>query len=100
MDHRVVFLAEMLATLTAFGGIVTWGIYQLEHMRRRSQLDLSRDRAAPGVDDARFARLEEAVESIASEVQRLTEAQEFQQRLLSDRGSASLPVRPASNAQE
>src|SRR5215217_3041332 len=36
----------------------------------------------PGVDEARFARLENAVETIAIEVERISEAQRFTTKLL------------------
>lgn len=41
----------------------------------------------------RLARIEAAVESIAIEVERISEAQRFTTKLLSERSSASLPPR-------
>jgi hypothetical protein len=48
----------------------------------------SRAESAPAiapVDDSRFARLEEAVDSIAIEVERIAEAQRFTAKLMSER---------------
>ena len=61
------------------------------------------DEGAAGlvVDDARMARLEQAVESIALEVERISEGQRFTTRLLAERapadrvGSAPGPERRA-----
>ena len=47
--------------------------------------------AAPAVDDARFARLEDAVDSIAIEVERIAEAQRFTAKLMSERLPDRLP---------
>ncbi len=52
---------------------------------------------APVLQDAqaaeRLARIEAAVESIAIEVERISEAQRFTTKLLSERSSAALPPR-------
>lgn len=49
------------------------------------------------VDEDRMARLEQAVEAIALEVERISEGQRFTTKLLSDRAAAErLPVAPAS----
>jgi len=54
-------------------------------------------RSARGVvvDDERMTRLEQAVESIALEVERISEGQRFTTRLLADRAQADL-LRPAA----
>ena len=43
------------------------------------------------VDDDRFARLEQAVDTMAIEIERMTEAQRFTAKLLSERASAVVP---------
>jgi hypothetical protein len=49
------------------------------------------------VDEDRLARLEQAVEAIALEVERISEGQRFTTKLLAERGSADrLPVSPTS----
>ena len=51
---------------------------------------------APRVDDARMERLESAVDAIAIEVERISEAQRFTVGLLSER----LPARPSDRLGE
>ncbi|MBI5600590.1 MAG: hypothetical protein HY944_03385 [Gemmatimonadetes bacterium] len=46
----------------------------------------------------RLARIEAAVESIAIEVERISEAQRFTTRLLSERPSSALPPRPGEGS--
>ena len=46
---------------------------------------------APRVDDSRFTRLEQAVDSIAVEVERIAEAQRFSVKLMSERLPNRLP---------
>ena len=58
------------------GGTVRW---MLNTTRRKTADEL------PPVSDDRFSRLEDAVESIALEVERISEAQRFTAKLLSDR---------------
>jgi len=43
------------------------------------------------IDDDRFARLEQAVDTMAVEIERMTEAQRFTAKLLSERANAVLP---------
>ena len=49
--------------------------------------------ATPSLPDTRLERMEQAIESIAIEVERISEAQRFTTKLLTDRGSdrESLP---------
>ena len=58
------------------------------------------DPAAPAVDDARFARLEEAVDSIAIEVERIAEAQRFTAKLMSERLPDRLPASTPDRAKQ
>ena len=58
---------------------------------------LGERRSTPGVvvDEDRMARLEQAVEAIALEVERISEGQRFTTKLLADRAAAErLPVAP------
>lgn len=43
------------------------------------------------IDDDRFARLEQAVDTMAIEIERMTEAQRFTAKLLAERSNAVLP---------
>ncbi|MDQ6871992.1 MAG: hypothetical protein M3037_08250 [Gemmatimonadota bacterium] len=53
--------------------------------RGRDELNLV-NQTAPPLVDARLARLEQAVDSIALEVERISESQRFTAKLLSDQG--------------
>jgi hypothetical protein len=56
----------------------------------------SRTASTVVVDDERMSRLEQAVEAIALEVERISEGQRFTTKLLSERAAADhLPVSPA-----
>ncbi|HWE42399.1 MAG TPA: hypothetical protein VG432_07835 [Gemmatimonadaceae bacterium] len=48
-------------------------------------------RAITPIDDDRFARLEQAVDTMAIEIERMTEAQRFTAKLLAERANAVLP---------
>lgn len=65
----------------------TW----LAHRERMKGLSLTKPALTPS--DERLARLEQAVESIAIEVERISEGQRFVTKLMSDR--AQLPDRVA-----
>jgi hypothetical protein len=56
----------------------------------------SRTGSKVSVDEERMTRLEQAVEAIALEVERISEGQRFTTKLLSERAAADrLPVAPA-----
>lgn len=52
---------------------------------REKMAGLKGGRQLPAITDARFERLEQAVESIAIEMERVSEGQRFVTKLLSDR---------------
>ncbi len=78
--------------LVAMTGAVMWGIVAivyvvLAHRRRMSGVT----NAKPSVEsEARMARIENAIESVAVEVERISEGQRFTSRLLSE--GAAVPV--------
>lgn len=81
MDPDVARLAQLLmvigmftAAMTVVGGIAKRFIDRPRTPRPRDQ--------GPIVDEARFSRLEDAVETIAIEVERIAEAQRFSAKLL------------------
>jgi hypothetical protein len=51
-----------------------------------------RETGLPAIDDTRFSRLEDAVDAIAVEVERIAEAQRFSAKLLSERASDKVAV--------
>ncbi len=89
MDPDVARFAQVLLVIGTFvAGViaialvtrVAWG---LTDRKKR----VSADSATPRIDDSRFARLEDAVDSIAVEVERIAEAQRFSAKLLSERAT-------------
>ncbi len=58
---------------------------------KHKQIDAANDQGADSVPDQRMARLEMAVESIALEVERISEGQRFTTKLLSDAAKGIAP---------
>jgi hypothetical protein len=82
--------AKVIIVLSFFG----WVGYIVKHLTSRVFLG-SGDRL-PQVSDAhdeRLARIEQAVEAIAIEVERISEGQRFTTKLLADRAQADLVAR-------
>ena len=84
--------------LVALTGVVVWGIVAViapwVYTRRRAQGNRSTTTDAPA--DARMARIENAIESVAVEVERISEGQRFTSRMLSE--GAAVPVSVADRA--
>jgi hypothetical protein len=87
VDPDVYSFAVVVAVIAGFiGSMVALFI------GARIALNRTRPREIARVDDARFERLEQAVDSIAIEIERMSEAQRFTAKLLSDRASAVVPA--------
>ncbi len=86
MDPDVVELAQVLAVLGSFAtlGVVLFAIVRVVLVRTRTDRLDSRT-SLPRIDEARFTRLEEAVDAIAVEVERIGEGQRFTAKFLSER---------------
>ena len=101
MDHGILTFIEVVGAFVVGGGGFCYALFRLEIARARAFRMLPKPGSMPGVDDARFARLELFVESIAADVERISAVQEFQGRLLAGRSGdgpsrnheASLPER-------
>ena len=95
MDPDMARFAQVLALLFMFGsGVTILGVaarYAILKTRPKSPEIAPR---APVMDDTRFARLEQAVDAIAIEVERIAEAQRFSAKLMSER----LPERLAEHS--
>lgn len=91
MDPDVLKIAQLLTIGGIFAGlIVVVGLtirFILLRTPRRNPNEL------PQVSEDRFARLEGAVESIALEVERISEAQRFTAKVLSERLPERQPER-------
>lgn len=87
MNSDVESFAAVMFIIGAFitTMVVLWVGTKLA-LRRGKQPSLGRSDAA-FLDDARFTRLEQAVDAIAVEVERVAEAQRFSAKLMSERAA-------------
>jgi hypothetical protein len=84
LDPDVYSFAVVVAVIAGFiGSMVALFI------GARIALQRTKPREIAPVDDARFERLEQAVDSIAIEIERMSEAQRFTAKLLSERGAVA-----------
>jgi hypothetical protein len=92
MDPDIGRIAEALALVGAFATfVVTLSIIARFAFRKSQAMPLPSRDGELRIDDSRFARLEEAVDSIALEVERIAEAQRFTAKLMSERLADRLP---------
>ena len=86
--HVIVPVAGMLMII-----VLSIGVPLVRALARRWELEGARPKIGPLTPDVanRLERIEQAVESIAVEVERISEGQRFTTRLLSERGAD--PVR-------
>ena len=84
---------KVIIAVSVFASIV--GIVRMLVKAPWPQFAESRTTRDVVVDDERMTRLEQAVESIALEVERISEGQRFTTKLLADRAQADL-MRPLS----
>jgi hypothetical protein len=92
MDPDVLKLAQVLAVVGTFGAVLAFlGFVGRAVLSRTQPKQAPPDWAAPRIDEDRFARLENAVDAIAIEVERMSEAQRFSAKLMSERLPASPP---------
>lgn len=86
MDPDVFSFAVVMGVITTFIGsmvAIFMGARWVSHrMKPQPQLP---------IDDERFARLEQAVDAMSIEIERMSEAQRFTAKLLSERAPAVLP---------
>ena len=87
MDGDVLKFAQVMFVLASVGafGVITYvaAKYALRPFRKQNL----QSGAMPQIDDSRFERLEHAVDAIAVEVERISEAQRFSAKLLSEKKS-------------
>lgn len=87
MTPDVVELAQVLFTVLMFVAGLTGIAFVSKYMKRRLELPLP---LPPGPHDDRMDRLEQAVDAIAIEIERVSEAQRYTTKLLAERHD--LPV--------
>jgi hypothetical protein len=84
MDPDVITFAAVCATVVAtIGSLVAIGV-----AARATLLRAKRRAEHPPLDDSRLRQLQESVDAIAVEVERISEAQRFTTKLLADRERA------------
>ena len=87
MDGDVLKIAQILTVFSMFGAFsVIVYVATRYAMRPFKKKDLQSG-GVPQIDESRFERLEHAVDAIAVEVERISEAQRFSARLLSEQSS-------------
>ena len=90
MSTDVVALAQLFSVIAGFVGTLTGigvGAYVVVRRARRTPTQ-------PRTSDDRFQRLEQAVDAIAIEVERISEGQRFVTKLLAERSAAASPRAP------
>lgn len=93
MIPEVGVLAQVLAIIGVFViSMVAMGLVVRAIVLPKKPEVLPADLGIPRVDESRFARLEQAVDSIAIEVERIAEAQRFSVKLMSERLPDRLPA--------
>jgi hypothetical protein len=86
MDPDVQRMTQVLVLVSAFATfVVTISLAAWFVVRKFRGTPLPTRDSDPRIDDSRFARLEDAVDSIAIEVERIAEAQRFTAKLMSER---------------
>ena len=82
MEDKALFIAQIMATMVlSIGGLTAIGLGARILWRMGSRTS----REFPAADSERLERLEQAVDAIAIEVERISEGQRFAVSLLSDR---------------
>ena len=101
MDPDIQRIAQLLVMVSAFSTfVVTLAIIARFGFRKTRAASLPAREADARIDESRFARLEDAVDSIAIEVERIAEAQRFTAKLMSERLPDRLPERTTDRAQQ
>lgn len=91
-EFLVAFMSIIMGGATLITVVSSWFSYRekkLKHEARPVDLQL----------EQRLARIETAVESIATEVERITEGQRFTTKLLAERQGAPAPLAPGEPRQ-
>ena len=82
-------IVAMLGSMTIVG-IVLFPL--MRAWARRIEGKVTEAPAIPAATDARLERMEQAIEAVAVEIERISEAQRFTTKLLADRSGGSAPL--------
>ena len=85
MEPDIIRLALVFAILAGFGTVVTAVGVTAHRVLTRSSKQKPGPDTSPVVSEARFARLEQAIDVIAVEVERIAEAQRFAAHLMAEK---------------
>lgn len=86
MDPDVIELAQVLAIVGTFSLVMIGAIVVGMKLLKRPP------RERPPLDDTRLEHLEQAVDAIAIEIERVSEGQRYMTRLLTEGATPALPV--------
>lgn len=101
MDPDIQRIAQILVMVGAFSTfVVTLSIIARFGFRKTRGTSLPARDGDARIDESRFARLEDAVDSIAIEVERIAETQRFTAKLMSERLPDRLPASTSDRAQQ
>lgn len=89
-----VFLIANAVIGTLFATTVGFAVAWTRARERAIRAELTRPQRQLHDADARFDRLEQAVEAVAVEVERISEAQRFTAKLLAERSAVAPPRAP------
>jgi len=92
MDGDITKIAQMFAVIAGFGAFSVFVYVASKYALRPLKKQNLQSGTVNQIDDSRFERLEQAVDAIAVEVERISEAQRFSAKLLSEKGSEQTKV--------
>ena len=87
MNGDVTKIAQMFVVVAAFGAFSVFVYIAAKYALRPLKKQNLQSGTVNQIDDSRFERLEQAVDAIAVEVERISEAQRFSAKLLSEKGA-------------
>lgn len=101
MDPDIQKIAQLLVMVSAFSTfVVALSLVARFGFRMTRPRKVEPREADARIDESRFARLEDAVDSIAIEVERIAEAQRFTAKLMTERLPDRLPESTSDRAQQ
>jgi hypothetical protein len=86
----------IVPVITTIPALVVLAFRWFKHRERMAPLAPAADPQLMAALDARLARMEQSIEAVAVEVERVSEGQRFVTRLLADRGPSALPELPGA----
>jgi hypothetical protein len=99
MQAEVGQIAQVFTIIAVFGTVMTIvGVTAARFLRKPKSVTSSD--TVPVVSEARFARLEQAIDVIAVEVERIAEAQRFSAQLIAETLPDRLPAQGAKRREE